>query len=156
MLMFKPTDCVTTRRSKTRRAGTKGGLTPETLELLSGTGTKAVNIIAATVERMGTENEEMRWKIEKRTKVAERPTDTHFKRWQPNTFVHGENKQETNQLQKSLSEQMTENHSDFHKQSLGHPATTTDDADVPTQRKTPTHADMVCKMFCLFWSLCCL
>lgn len=116
MLMFKPTDCVTTRRSKTRGAATKGALTPETLELLSGTGTKAVNIIAATVEQTETENEEMRRKIERRTKDAERPTSTHFKRRQPNTFVHGENKQETNQLQKSLSEQMTENHSDFHKQ----------------------------------------
>lgn len=113
VLTFKPTDCVTTRRSKTGRAATKGALTPETPELLSGTGTKAVNIIAATVEQTETENEDMRRKM---ADDAERPAATHFKRRQPDTFVQDENKRETNQLQKSLSEQMTENHSDFHKQ----------------------------------------
>lgn len=139
---------MTTAKQEERR------LTPETLELLSGGGTKAVNIIAATVEQTETENEEMRWTIERRTKDAERPTGTHFKRRQPNTFVHGENKQETNQLQKSLFEQMTENHRDFHKQWRR--------SDSQRPRRTTlscsyaTHADIVCKMFCLFGSLCCL
>lgn len=119
----------------------KQALTPETLELLSGIGTKPLKIIAATVyererdrQRQGgdeTENEEG---MERKTEGKERETQrhnenpavgcyrehseahadrqrgTHLQETAAKLFVHGENKQETNQLQKSMSTGITANH----------------------------------------------
>lgn len=112
----------------------KQALTPETLELLSGNGTKPLKMIVATVyEWQGgneTDSEEAVRRKNKKGKEKEMQNSmriqlldiaesaprsmqrnkqgTHLQQMAAKLFVHGRNKQETNQLQKSMSaEQFT-------------------------------------------------
>lgn len=130
------------RQKKNKKIEWKQVLTPETLELLSGIGTKALKIIAATVyewlwrerrRKWGneTENEEEKETKkqnenraagrcrERREARADEQRGTHLLETAAKLFVQGENKQETNQLQKSMSVEITANHCHFQKQERG-------------------------------------
>ena len=126
---------------KTLKIEQKDELTPETLELLSGIGTKPLKIIAATVYEWEIDGLETRQKM-KRVKEgkkrerkrnakhnenpaaghckdqpaaqADKQRSTHLQEMAAKLFVHGKNKQEANQLQKSMS--FTANYSHFQKQ----------------------------------------
>lgn len=107
---------------KKRKLKWKQVLTPETLELLSGIGTKPLKIIAATVYEWEREtdrdNEVRRQKMkgggggpgrcrEHWETHADKRRGTHLQETAAKSFAHGENKQETNQLQKLMSAEKT-------------------------------------------------